>query len=422
MSNIYLELMKKEISPALGCTEPGAIGLAVAKSHEILGKDVDKVIVYLSRNMLKNAMGVGIPGTNRVGIETAVALAVLIGKSEYLLEVFRDVTTEDLINAEKFVNEGRIQVEMADTDEKLYIRAVCISGNDSAETIIQTSHTNIVMIIHNGTKVYLQKEECTRVPESSHSYSLKVADIFKYITEAPVSELEFLQEAVDMNLTIAKEGLEDSYGLCVGKMEIESLVVPENAGMEQRAVALTAAAADARMAGCSLPVMSTTGSGNQGITASVPVAVAAEYLGKSHEEMLRALALSQLITIHIKSHIGKLSALCGCAIAAGIGAACGITYLEGGQLVHVENAIRNMVADISGLICDGAKYGCALKIATSVSNAFRCAALAVHNVTASGNDGIVDGDVEQTILNLAALGNKGMLDTDKLILNMMISH
>ena len=167
MSNIYLELMKKEISPALGCTEPGAIGLAVAKSHEILGKDVDKVIVYLSRNMLKNAMGVGIPGTNRVGIETAVALAVLIGKSEYLLEVFRDVTTEDLINAEKFVNEGRIQVEMADTDEKLYIRAVCISGNDSAETIIQTSHTNIVMIIHNGTKVYLQKEECTRVPENT---------------------------------------------------------------------------------------------------------------------------------------------------------------------------------------------------------------------------------------------------------------
>lgn len=422
MSNIYLELMKKEISPALGCTEPGAIGLAVAKSHEILGKDVDKVIVYLSRNMLKNAMGVGIPGTNRVGIETAVALAVLIGKSEYLLEVFRDVTTEDLIHAGKFVGEGRIQVEMADTDEKLYIRAVCISGDDRAETIIQTSHTNIVMVIHNGTKIYLQKEECAHVSESSHSYSLNVADIFKYINETPVSELEFLQEAVDMNLTIAREGLRDRYGLCVGKMEMESLVVQKNAGMEQEAVALTAAAADARMAGCSLPVMSTTGSGNQGITATVPVAVAAEHLGKSKEEMLRAVALSQLITIHIKSHIGKLSALCGCAIAAGIGAACGITYLEGGQLVHVENAIRNMVADISGLICDGAKYGCALKIATSVSSAFRCAALAVHNVTASGNDGIVDGDAEQTILNLAALGNKGMLDTDKLILNMMIAH
>ena len=422
MSNIYLELMKQEISPALGCTEPGAIGLAVAKSHETLGKPVEKVILYLSRNMLKNAMGVGIPGTDRVGIETAVALAVLIGKSEYLLEVFRDVTTEDIINAEKFVKEGRIQVEMADTDEKLYIRAVCIAGEDRAETIIQTSHTNIIMIIHNGTKVYIKKEECTRVPENTNSYSLKVEDIFHYIEEAPVSELEFLYESVEMNLAIAQKGLEEDYGLGVGKKERESVSNPENVSMEQQAVAITAAAADARMAGCSLPVMSTTGSGNQGITATVPVAVAANRLGKSREEMLRAIALSQLITIHIKSHLGKLSALCGCAIAAGIGASCGITYLEGGKLEHVENAIRNMVADISGLICDGAKYGCALKIATSVSSAFRCASLAVHNVTASGNDGIVDGNVERTILNLAALGNKGMLDTDKLILNMMISH
>ena len=313
-------------------------------------------------------------------------------------------------------------MEMADTDEKLYIRAVCIAGEDRAETIIQTSHTNIIMIIHNGTKVYLQKEECTRVPENTNSYSLKVEDIFRYIEEAPVSELEFLSESVEMNLAIAQKGLEEDYGLGVGKQEMESVSNPENVSMEQQAVALTAAAADARMAGCSLPVMSTTGSGNQGITATVPVAVAANCLGKSREEMLRAIALSQLITIHIKSHLGKLSALCGCAIAAGIGAACGITYLEGGRLEHVENAIRNMVADISGLICDGAKYGCALKIATSVSSAFRCASLAVHNVTASGNDGIVDGNVERTILNLAALGNKGMLDTDKLILNMMISH
>lgn len=166
--------------------------------------------------------------------------------------------------------------------------------------------------------------------------------------------------------------------------------------------------------------MSTTGSGNQGITATVPVAVVAESLGKSQEEMLRAIALSQLVTIHIKASLGKLSALCGCAIAAGIGAACGLTYLYGGEEPQVESAIRNMVADISGLICDGAKYGCALKIATSVSSAFRCADLAVHDVTASGNDGIVSEDVEQTIQNLAALGNRGMADTDKLILNMMI--
>ena len=422
MNNICLDLLKQEISPALGCTEPAAIGPAVAKSHETLGKPVEKVILYLSRNMLKNAMGVGIPGTDRVGIETAAALAVTVGKSEYLLEVFKDVTPADIQKAEEFVKEGRIQVEMADTDEKLYIRAVCISGNDRAETVIQKSHTNIVMIIHNGTRLYLQKEECSRGPENTLSYTLLVKDIYRYICEAPVSQLEFLQESVDMNMAIAQKGLCESYGLGVGKQALEGFPSLEDAGMEQKAIALAAAAADARMAGCSLPVMSTTGSGNQGITATIPVAVAAQCLHKTNEEMLRAVALSQLITIHIKSHLGKLSALCGCAIAAGIGASCGIAYLQGGGLIQIESAIRNMVADISGLICDGAKYGCALKIATSVSSAFRCASLAVHNVTASGNDGIVDEDVEQTILNLATLGNQGMQDTDKLILNMMIAH
>ena len=421
MSNIYLELMKKEISPALGCTEPGAIGLAVAKSHEILGKDVDKVIVYLSRNMLKNAMGVGIPGTNRVGIETAVALAVLIGKSEYLLEVFRDVTTEDLINAEKFVNEGRIQVEMADTDEKLYIRAVCISGNDSAETIIQTSHTNIVMIIHNGTKVYLQKEECTRVPESSHSYSLKVADIFKYITEAPVSELEFLQEAVDMNLTIAKEGLEDSYGLCVGKMEIESLVVPENAGMEQRAVALTAAAADARMAGCSLPVMSTTGSGNQGITASVPVIVYAKELKVGEEKMYRALALSNLAAIHQKTPIGRLSAYCG-AVSAGAGAGAGIAYLCGGGFKEIAHTVVNSLAIVSGIVCDGAKASCAAKIASAVEAGILGYNMYIRGQQFYGGDGIVTKGVEETLQNVGRLGKEGMKETNEEIIKIMIGE
>lgn len=422
MNNICLDLLKQEISPALGCTEPAAIGLAVAKSHETLGKPVEKVILYLSRNMLKNAMGVGIPGTDRVGIETAAALALTAGKSEYLLEVFKDVTPKDIQKAEEFVKEGRIQVEMTDTDEKLYIRAVCIAGNDQAETVIQKSHTNIVMIIHNGTHLYLQKEECSRGPENTLSCTIPVKDIYRYICEAPISQLEFLQDSVDMNMAIARKGLSESYGLGVGKQAIEGLASLEDAGMEQKAVALSAAAADARMAGCSLPVMSTTGSGNQGITATIPVAVAAQSLHKTNEQMLRAVALSQLITIHIKSHLGKLSALCGCAIAAGIGASCGIAYLQGGGIIQIESAIRNMVADISGLICDGAKYGCALKIATSVSSAFRCASLAVHNITASGNDGIVDEDVEQTILNLAALGNQGMQDTDKLILNMMIAH
>lgn len=416
----FMDLLRQEISPALGCTEPAAIGLAVAKSRETLDKPVETVTLYLSRNILKNAMGVGIPGTDRVGIETAAALAVLCGRSEYLLEVFKDVTAEDIERAEAFIREDRIRIEVADTEEKLYIRAVCTGEGEQAETVIQKSHTNIVMIIHNGTKLYLQKEECSRSTESAVSHSMLVSEIYRFIEEVPVSELGFLKEAVDMNLAIADRGLSEEYGLGVGRGVIQSLGSKDKPDMEQKAVALAAAAADARMAGCSLPVMSTTGSGNQGITATIPVAVAAGYLDKSGEELLRAIALSQLITIHIKSHLGRLSALCGCAIAAGIGASCGITYLMGGGLSHIESAIRNMVADISGLICDGAKYGCALKIATSVSSAFRCASLAIHNVTASENDGIVEKDVERTIENLAALGNQGMLDTDRMILSMML--
>lgn len=420
-NDCLIELMKQEIAPALGCTEPAAIGLAVAKSKETLGKPVGKICLYLSRNMLKNAMGVGIPGTDEVGIEMAAALACVAGHSEYLLEVFRDVKPEDIKEARTFMEASPIQMEVADTDEKLYIRAVCQADGDEAETIIKRSHTNIVMVTHNGHCLYLQKEECDRqVNQEQKVQDLPVAEIYRFVKMVPVEEIQFLQESVDMNLAIAKEGIREKYGLGVGRQTMLSMEPTEREEMEKKAVSLAAAAADARMAGCPLPVMSTTGSGNQGITATVPVAVVAESLGKSQEEMLRAIALSQLVTIHIKASLGKLSALCGCAIAAGIGAACGLTYLYGGEEPQVESAIRNMVADISGLICDGAKYGCALKIATSVSSAFRCADLAVHDVTASGNDGIVSEDVEQTIQNLAALGNRGMADTDKLILNMMI--
>jgi len=237
-----------------------------------------------------------------------------------------------------------------------------------------------------------------------------------------IHELEFLQEAIDMNLCIAKEGISKKYGMAVGMNMYENI---KKYGLENDmgsyAVALTAAAADARMAGCLLPVMSTNGSGNQGLTATLPVIAVAEKLEKSHEELLRAVALSELVTIHIKSYIGKLSALCGCAIAASIGSSCAITNMLGGGYENIAYAIQNMIADVSGLICDGAKSGCALKVATSVSAAIQCAILATNNVQASGKDGIVDENVEKSIYNLGNLGNEGMAYTDKVILNMMVS-
>lgn len=420
--NSFTQRMKEEIRSALGCTEPSAIALAVAKSAEILNKPVEEIELRVSENILKNAMSVGIPGTKLAGIEIAAALGALAGRCDYLLEVLRDITPEDIEKAQRMVTEKYVKVFLEDTRERLYIRAICKNGEDSVSTIIKKSHTDIHCICHNDEFLFVKDEtEEERQETGKEEDALSVSKIFHYIETVDIDELKFLQDTIETNLRIAKEGLENFYGMSVGKYLFQNIRDSEaKQDAFATAAALTAAAVDARMAGCTLPVMSTTGSGNQGLTASLPVIAAGTAMHKSEEEILRGLALSELITIHIKTYIGKLSSLCGCAIAASIGASCGLVYLLGGGFHNIVYAIKNMIADISGLICDGAKPGCALKIATSVSAATQCALLAVNNMEVSCMDGIVADCVEQSICNLGNLGSRGMRETDHVILDMML--
>lgn len=414
------EIMKKEIVCALGCTEPSAVALAVAKARETLGEQPERLELKVSGNILKNAMNVGIPGTDLKGIEIAAALGCVVGKSEYELEVLKDCSQKDIDKARELIAGGAVDIGLKDgCIEKLYIEARCIKGEKSAETVIQKFHTNISSVCKNDEVIYLstQTEEENK---GGSAYHLDLLSIWKFANEAAPEELRFLSEVVKINSTIAEEGLKNDYGMGVGRHLYQRMEKEGNMDFQTYVVSYTAAAADARMAGCSLPVMATTGSGNQGLTASLPVIAAAKWMKCEEEKMYRALAISELVTIHVKEYIGKLSALCGCAIAASIGGACGITYLLGGGYSNIEYAVKNMVADISGLICDGAKAGCALKIATSVAGAIQCAYLALDEVQVPDHDGIVFGDVEETIRNLGSLGNKGMVTTDHVILDMML--
>jgi L-cysteine desulfidase len=413
--------MKEEIRPALGCTEPSAVALAVAKSAEILNKPVEEIELRVSENILKNAMSVGIPGTKLVGIEIAAALGALAGRCDYLLEVLRDITSEDIEKAQKMVADKYVKVYLEDTKERLYIKAICKNGEDSVSTTIKKSHTDIHYICHNDEFLFVKDETEEKKEIEKEEEALSVNNIFHYIETVDLQELDFLQDTIAMNLCIANEGLKNFYGMSVGKYLFQNIQdTKSKKDAFAYAAALTAAAVDARMAGCTLPVMATTGSGNQGLTASLPVIAVGTAMQNTEEQILRAVALSELITIHIKTYIGKLSSLCGCAIAASIGASCGVVYLLGGSFHNIVYAVKNMIADISGLICDGAKPGCALKIATSVSAATQCALLAVNNMEVSHMDGIVADCVEQSICNLGNLGSQGMRETDHVILDMML--
>ena len=415
----YLKALKMEIKPALGCTEPIAVALAVAKARETLGMLPEGIELQVSRNILKNAMGVGIPGTGMVGLEIASALSAVAGDSAYGLEVLSGAGVEDYEAAKAYAAKGVIDVATKDTEKKLYIEARVFAKGEEALCVIEDAHTNITHVEKNG-QVLERRQTGVRHADVKADHALTVEGIYQFVTTVDVEELAFLKDVIAMNDAVAQEGLSRDYGMRVGRV-LHGGRTMEELTLSEYVCAYTSAAADARMAGCVLPVMSTAGSGNQGISASLPVAAAARKMKKSEEEMLRAEALSQLVTIHIKAYIGKLSPLCGCAIASSIGSSCGVVYLMGGGLKEIIFAIQDMIADISGMICDGAKSSCALKIASSVASAMQCAQLAMAGVSATGLDGIVAGNVELSIRNLANLGTAGMEKTDSVILDMMIS-
>lgn len=417
----YLQILKKELVPALGCTEPAAVAYAAAKARSVLDSQPSRVSVEVSRNIFKNAMGVGIPGTEWVGLEIAAALGALAGDARQGLEVLRSVDASSAEEAQRFVLEKRVQVQIFPQDIKFYIAATVWGKEGRARVIIQDSHTNIIEMEKNSQILYHKEENFKQPAETGTDPSaLSLEGIYAFISQTDAEELAFLQQAVELNETIAEEGLQHPYGLQVGKSIYESSRLGNTeTSPADYAVALTCAAADARMSGAKIPVMTSCGSGNQGITATLPVIALARRLSLSRESLYKGLAMSCLVTIHVKSFLGRLSSLCGCGVAASIGSCCAVTYLLGGTLQQIRRAVQNMVADVSGMICDGAKAGCSLKIATAVTSAYRNAYLALRDLGAASSDGIVCEDVEETIRNLGILGTEGMAETDRVILSMM---
>ncbi|MBQ7018616.1 MAG: serine dehydratase subunit alpha family protein [Bacteroidales bacterium] len=440
-----IELIQKEVKPALGCTEPIAVSLAVARSCEALrqiGVEVSHLTVEVSANILKNGMGVGIPGTGMIGLHIASALAVTCGKSCYGLEVLKDLSPAAIDAAKEMVDAKKVKVVLADTPLKLYIKAWAYSGDEdapehSAATEIKNNHDSIVSVVRDGVEIlapsHIEPLNCSGSACSSLTpgvapaeekttldYKLSVKEILQFAKESSFENIKFILDSVKLNKALATEGLKDDYGLRVGK----TILAREHSdvfgsSVMTYAMAATAAASDARMAGCTLPAMSNSGSGNQGITVTMPVIAVAEKMGVGEEQLARALVLSHLVAIHIKGYLGKLSALCGCVIAS-TGSSCGIVYLHGGGYEQVCSAIKNMVGNITGMVCDGAKVGCALKVASGVSSSVQAAVLAMDNICISSNDGIIEDCIEKTICNLGRIGAEGMQTTDRMILDIMV--
>lgn len=415
-----LDTLHTEIVPALGCTEPAAAALAAAKAVSLLPEPMHRLQLRCSNYIAKNAMNVGIPGTDGlVGLPVAAAMGAACGTPELGLEIFRGVNEEQRLLADTMLREGRINIAAVDTPQKIFIEAVATGECHIAKAVISGRHTHFSLLQLDGETLL---EASPPPPECGpDAVPMTVESIYDFCLSIPVQELLFLEEVLDINHAIAQEGLEGHYGLSVGKSLLAQKAQSLWGGdLASRAVAWTAAAADARMSGCDKHVMTTAGSGNQGLTASIPIQIVAQGLSSTQEATLRALALSELVTIHTKRYIGRLSALCGCSISAGIGTCCGVIHLLGGTKTQVYAGIRTMVADVSGMICDGAKPGCSLKIATSVSAAMRAASLAMADKGASGQDGIVSSDVEETLQNLGILGEEGMAKANATILDILM--
>ncbi len=417
--NLIIDLVKREVVPAIGCTEPMAVALAAARCTEILGGVPKQLTVELSANMLKNAMGVGIPGTGMVGLPVAIALGAMAGHSDYQLEVLRDITPEDVEAAKAYIAQQRISIsQKKDTEEKLYIEVTGHNGEDKAKVIIRGGHTHFSYLSKNG-EVLLDESACDTAPEANGQPRLTMQQVYDFATTAPVGEIRFILESAELNKRAAEMSLMSNYGHALGRT---IFMQPKEQffgnGIYSKILAYTSAACDARMAGVKVPVMSNSGSGNQGIAATLPVWVYAKERLKSEEELIRALMLSHLTVIYIKQSFGRLSPLCGCVVAA-TGSACGITYLMGGNYQQVVYAVKNMIANITGMICDGAKPSCSLKVATGVSTAVLSAMLAMEDKTVTSVEGIIDDDVEKCVRNLANIGLQGMAATDNLVLDIM---
>ena len=424
-----LHLLHKEVKPALGCTEPIAVALATAKAVELVSERVSldrmtsqmKLHVYVSGNILKNGMGVGIPGTGMIGLRIAAARGAVCGRSEYGLEVLKDLNDNAIKRAKELVAEGKVCIDREGNCHKLYVKCVVEADGHSAWCVIEDEHDRIVETGIDGEgEKRLRTEDAGGCEERETSdYHLTVKEIYDFAGSVDYEDIKFILEDRTLNLALAQEGLKGDYGLKVGKTIQANADTVFGNDFLSYAMALTAAASDARMAGCTLPAMSNSGSGNQGITVSMPIIAYALKYDIPDEKLARALILSNLVAIHIKGYLGRLSALCGCVVAS-TGSSCGLVWLKGGSYEMVCSAIKNMIGNITGMVCDGAKVGCAMKVASGVSSSIQSAVLALDGIHACETDGIIDKDIEKTISNLGSVGSTGMEMADDLIQKIMV--
>ena len=428
-----LQLIKEQVVPAIGCTEPIAVALCVAKATELLGCKPEHIELRLSANILKNAMGVGIPGTGMVGLPIAIALGALVGKPELELEVLRDSNKEAVEAGKQYIAENRIHIALEENDpDKLFINAIVTAGGHEAEARIKTKHTHFVLLrkdddIRQQASSAVNQPECAdcmtansnSADQKGEPMTLTLQKVYDFATETDIDDLRFILEAKRLNEGAAEAGLRENYGHQLGK----TMCSPLGKGIMgdsifSKVLSVTSCACDARMAGAMVPVMSNSGSGNQGICATMPVVVFAKEKHNTEEELIRALIISNLTAIYIKQSLGALSALCGCVVAS-TGSSCGITYLMGGTFEQICYSVKNMVANLTGMICDGAKPSCALKLTSGVSTAVMSAMLAMQHKYVTSVEGIIDDDVDKCIHNLTAIGSKGMDVTDRFVLDIM---
>ncbi|MGM9755799.1 MAG: serine dehydratase subunit alpha family protein [Parabacteroides sp.] len=416
-----IRLIHREVIPAIGCTEPIAVALACAKAAEVLGDRPERVEVYLSANILKNAMGVGIPGTGMVGLPIAIALGSLIGRSAYGLEVLKDLSPEGLAAGKAMVERKCISIALKEQVDKLYIEVVSHRGDEESRVVISHAHTHFSYIARNGEVLYNEESGASHEElEADEEIALNFGLVYDFAMQMPLEEIRFILETARVNEAAAKASMETGcYGHTVSQTfagEFGKRFLGDS--VYTHMLAMTAAACDARMDGAMIPVMSNSGSGNQGLSATLPVVSFAKDMQSSEEQLIRALMLSHLMVIYIKQSLGRLSALCGCVVAA-TGASCGITYLMGGSRQQLTYAIKNMIGNITGMICDGAKPSCALKVSSGVSTAMLSALMAMEQKVVTPVEGIIDEDVDRSIANLTSIGSKGMEATDRLVLDIM---
>lgn len=425
------DILKMEVAPALGCTEPVAIALGAAAASSLLpDTPIDTIEIWLDPNIYKNGIAVIIPGTNGMtGLDTAAVLGAIGGDPHLGMEVLEPLNEEVVEEAKVFLAQDKVKVNLR-TETGLYVQTKITSGDHTAESLITDLHNNIVSLKLDGEEVdnsvLLSKQSSSTGKNMLADLEewlreLKLEDIFELVSELDEEDLKFLKKGVDFNLKLAEHGLKYGSGLGIGKatdrLLKQKLLVKD---MAASARMLTSAAADARMGGAKLPAMSSAGSGNHGLTAILPIWAIKDFIDTDEKTMLRAIGLSHVVTAYVKAHTGRLSAVCGCSVAAGAGATAGITYLVGGDVTHMEGAIKNIMEDLAGVICDGAKAGCALKLNTAAGAAVQAALFSLQGVNVKDTDGIIGDSTQQTVQNMGTLSTDGMIETDKAILQIML--